>query len=326
MSFIARHWQQDHVLSRRRDLLEWQHGAGERLAYLGAWDGDALLAVLGYISTQRFDPALAGGDNVLWLALWKLRDDIKAPGLGLRLLTMLSNIESNGAIGVIGINPDHLAMYRTMRYCTGNMTQYVVFHPQQPPRLAVVPPGKARPLPCPGRANLVEITTASPPLNLHLGERAEQVPRKSQAYFESRYLRHPFYSYRVFSLELDGKATGLLATRLAAHDGVRALRIVDWYGNPAALAQSGTAIEGLLRESDAEYADLWQFGIPAERLGGAGFAAVEVEGDLIVPTLFEPFVQANKRLQFAFREKNNQPFVIMRADGDQDRPNMRETS
>jgi hypothetical protein len=123
---------------------------------------------------------------------------------------------------------------------------------------------------------------------------------------------------------MDGRALGLLAARMADHDGVRALRIVDWYGDANGLAQAGTAIEGLLRETGAEYADLWQYGIAPDLLAGAGFSAVETDGAMIVPTLFEPFVQANKRLQFAFKAKGDEDFVIMRADGDQDRPNLRE--
>ncbi len=326
MKFIDQYWQAGHVLAVHRELLDWQHADGKSYAYLGAWDGDDLLAILGYIPTRRYDPALIGADgNVIWLALWKLRDDVKVAGLGLRLLAALNTVESNAAVGVIGINAAHLPMYRAMRFQAGELSQFVVFRRGAELGLALWPAGTPRPVPRAGRASLHELTLADTDTidqALQIGERAAQLPCKSGRYFKSRYLQHPFYRYRVYALQMDDAYRGLLATRLAEHAGHRALRLVDWYGDGDAFAQIGSGIERLLDLADAEYADLWQWGMEVSQLVSGGFAPVPPDTCTVVPTLFEPFVQQNRRLQFAFRPREARSFVLMRADGDQDRPSM----
>lgn len=323
MKFIGAHWQTGHILASHRGLLDWQHGDGEEYCYLGAWDGDDLLAVLGYIPTRRYDASLASQDNVLWLALWKLRDDVQVGGLGLRLLSSLATIEPNAAVGVVGINPAHVPMYRALRYEVGELRQFVVFRSGMPLQLASWPESLARPRTRAGEATLRELSAAQLVAidgELELGNRRASLPRKTGRYFERRYLAHPYYPYRVHAVMLDAKCRGLLASRIADGGSQRALRIVDWFGDPAALTEVGGAVQQLLDESGTEYADLWQAGIPAELLEQSGFVAVDPEGPAIVPTLFEPLVRQNRRIQFAFRARERGAFVIMRADGDQDRP------
>src|SRR5882672_8795498 len=100
--FIDQHWQSGHILAANRDVMDWQHGLSDgSYDFLLATDGERLLGVLGYIAMRRFDPALAG-DNVIWLALWKVRDGLGIAGLGLRLLNALKDIEPHVAIAVNG--------------------------------------------------------------------------------------------------------------------------------------------------------------------------------------------------------------------------------
>lgn len=324
MRFIDTHWKRGHVLATHRGLLDWQHAEGDAYTYLGAWEGDEPLAILGYIPTRRYDSGLAANDNVIWLALWKLRDDVRSAGLGLRLLTALDKVEANTAVGVVGINTDHLPMYRALGYRVGELQQHVLFRPAVELHLARWPADHALPQPREGRASLHELGAselASVDENLAARERREQVPRKTGRYFERRYARHPFYRYRVHAVRLDGVAQGLLATRVAEHEGHRALRLVDWYGDAAAFAQIGSALGVLMAAENVEYADLWQEGMPNEALTAAGFAPVQSEPRAMVPTLFEPFVPENRRIHYAFRARGGQPCVLMRGDGDQDRPN-----
>jgi hypothetical protein len=322
--FIGAHWQSGHVLSTHQALLDWQHLDEHDYAYLGAWEDGGPLAILGYIPTRRYDSALATDtDNVLWLALWKLRDDVRVAGLGLRLLSELARAEPNVAVGVVGINAAHLPMYRALRFEVGELQQFVMFRRGVKPALAAWPDDSPLPTSGGGRASLREVDAlalATIDSQLALGDRATQLPRKTGHYFKTRYLQHPFYRYRVHAIELDGVPRGLIASRLCTHEGHSALRLVDWYGDAAVLAEAGAAFGRMLEETGAEYADLWQSGIASQRLAQAGFAAVDPEGRAIVPTLFEPFLRQNRRLQFAFRARSARPFVIMRADGDQDRP------
>ena len=69
-----------------------------------------IIGILGYISTMRFDPALAA-DNVVWLTTWKVRDDAGVAGVGLALLQHLAAHEPHIAIGAIGLNPATRPIY-----------------------------------------------------------------------------------------------------------------------------------------------------------------------------------------------------------------------
>ena len=55
----------------------------------------------------------------------------------------------------------------------------------------------------------------------------------------------------------------------------------------------------------------------------AGFTQIDPEGPDIVPDHFEPFERRNIRLRFAVN--TNQPVILFKGDGDQDRPNQRPT-
>ena len=325
MRFIDVHWQKNHILSYDRALLDWQHAeeGNDTYNYLGAWDGDELLAILGYIPTRRYDASLTGNaDNVVWLALWKIWSDVKISALGFRLLRSLEAIEPNAGIGVLGLNPLHLPMYKAMRYETGELSHFVLFDKDAELSLANIPKGMTRPCARAGRVILQECDGAALVQvadTLTLKERTNQLPRKSARYFANRFFSHPRYRYRVYAAVLDGSPRGLLATRAAEHNNNRALRIVDWYGDPDAVAGIGSAVQRLLQQEKAEYADFWQYGIDSTLLTAAGFIPVAPDGEIVVPTFFEPFVQANQRLHFAFRGRG--PCMLVKADGDQDRPN-----
>jgi hypothetical protein len=325
MAFIDEHWERGHALATNRALLDWQYRDGDEYAVFGAWQADVPVGVLGYIPTRRFDAALAGSSNVTWLALWKVRDDVKSSAVGLRLLSAVAAAEPSAAVGVVGFNATHPPLYKALGYTVGELRQYAVFHPTMDSTLAVVPRNRQRPRARAGRAELRDLSAADlERLDAvwNIGDRDAVLPKKTSVYFRQRYAEHPWYRYRVSSVRLDGESRGVLVTRIADHQNRRALRIVDWYGDPSALGEIGSAVERRLIAEHAEYADFWQHGIDGSCLTAAGFESVDPDGDLIVPTYFEPFVQQNQRLLFAIRPSRPAAVVVVRGDGDQDRPNL----
>jgi hypothetical protein len=318
MTFIDRHWRKGHVLATNRRLMDWQHKEEDgSYNYLLAREGDELLAVLGYIPTRRFDPALKDS-NMLWLALWKTRDDIKVAGLGLRLLQALGRVEPHCAMGVSGINPAHPPMYTSLGYQVKKLRQYYFTHPGVPLSLvSAKTSGKNWPLPRKGNAVLAEMKTGD---LLTLRWKAQATPQKTPMYFGHRFLDHPFYRYRVFLISCAGNQ-GLIATRVAIHRNAAALRIVDFSGDINVLAQSGSAFHRLMQEESAEYADFWHCGLPDGVLEAAGFEYLDPDGPVTAPNYFEPFLAKNGRILCAVKSKTTAPILVFRADGDQDRPN-----
>jgi hypothetical protein len=320
MMFIDTQWRRGHVLATSRPLMDWQYRAeSDRYNCLLAWQESELLGVLGYIPTRRYDPALAE-NNVLWLTLWKIRDDCKISGLGLRVLNALEQIEPNAAIAASGINHNHPPMYRALGYRVVELAQHYAINPIHARRLVTQEGDMPLPQLNAGQAISTELTEKN---ILDANFTSTAIPRKTSRYFLERFLRHPFYRYRVFHLT-HASQHALIATRVASHGESRALRIVDFSGDPAVLAESGSSIAVILQEAQAEYVDFWEHGLPPNTLAAAGLGKVEPQGAITVPNYYEPFVASNGRILCAVKTRGTAPCIISRADGDQDRPNILE--
>jgi hypothetical protein len=319
MEFIDRHWRKAHVLSTSRRLMDWQYKAEDGFYnFLVAYDEQTLVAILGYIPTRRYDSLLAGND-FLWLALWKVRDDIGIAGLGLRMLAKLAQFESVEAIGVNGLNVQHPSMYLALGYKVGELAHYFMVNPGVKRSLITAPEGSnSWPRPKPGNATSREMS-ADELSNTRIG--ATFIPRKSPNYFIERYLEHPFYKYNIYHVS-NGLGEGLVTTRVATHQGTSALRIVDFLGDVEVLSQCGNIFESLMKKEGSEYVDFLQWGIPKSYLEHAGFDQLNPNGLTVLPNYFEPFLAKNARILCAIKSKKNEPFMVFRGDGDQDRPNM----
>ncbi|OSM06781.1 hypothetical protein [Magnetofaba australis] len=320
MAFLRQYWSAKHVLAHHKGLFEWQYRSVERdgYDYFLAWRGEELLGVLGFIDSRRYDPQLTGR-NVAWLALWKVRDDAGVAGLGLQLLLTMMRELSAACFGVVGINPTHPPMYRALRYVSDELTQYLLLRPDAPTVLThrpddfVIPPG------APGAAQL-RLLDAAALAQLDVSAIDDgQIPAKSARHFHTRFLEHPYYTYRVYAVVRADKPVALLAARRAEHAGVGALRLVDFWGDIAHLGQCGDALRAELAELECEYADLCAALPDDAPLAEAGFFALDPDGAFIAPNYFEPFEQRNVRIRYAF--KGEAAPSIFRADGDQDRPN-----
>lgn len=323
LAFLDTHWKRGHVFTADRGLFDWQHGIREspgEYSVAIARRGAEIVGVLGYICTRQLDPALAA-DNTLWLALWKVREDAGSAGLGLQLIRFVLDADPHVAAGVIGFNPAVTPLYRALGFSIGELRHHVMRNPDVArcelasftgPARAVVPAASLDPASL--DAENFEADTAS----LDLGERDRQAPRKTAAYFFARYLAHPVYRYRCVVCRDGRRPVALLAARIAEHAGRRALRIVDYLGAAEAIAGIGGVVLEELRRTGAEYADVYNAGVPPELWERAGFSPIDPEGPDVVPDHFEPFEARNVRLLYAV--KADRPIVLFKGDADQDRP------
>lgn len=327
MRFIGKYWAKGHVLAHDRALMDWQHRRPDgsyNFVVATCEDDPEPLAVLGFIPSSRFDPELAGHETV-WLALWKVRPESSSAGLGLAVLRFMTAMHPGADAGVVGIGPaEHIGMYRALGFATGHLTQYYMLDIARTDfRIANVPTSTGAMTAPRGGGRLTPLPESD---LLSVARRVERSgairnPRKTARYFRNRFLAHPVYSYTVYLAEGESGA-GLLATRLATHDGRNVLRLVDFLGSEALFAELGGAVQSLVSETGAEYADIWNFGFEKETFERAGFLPLDPNGAVVIPNYFEPFVQRNGHISFALRSSAGDATAIFRADGDQDRPNL----
>jgi len=325
MRFIHDYWSATHVLARSKTLMDWQHRdeANRRYNFIAGRDENGIVGILGFILASRYDPALAGDADTLWLTTWKVRTDL-ARGLGLVLLRKLDTMLAPGWIGTVGLNPATRGIYQAFGYRVGMLARhYMLNQTVDDYRLATVPAEFRKGANFTSGAGFLELDrhsfwTSTDGFDL---DATNQVPRKTRTYIHARYLLHPFYRYRAL-LIVDGTQAGIAVLRECSHEGAKAIRIVDYLGSPGTLRYSGAAFQQILLDSGAEYLDFFCSGLEPE-LAAAGFSKLAGTDSfgLILPGYFEPFERGNVELTFALRGPVG-PLVVCKGDADQDRPNL----
>lgn len=144
----------------------------------------------------------------------------------------------------------------------------------------------------------------------------EAIPYKDAWYLTKKYFHHPVYCYEVYRISDQGKTQSVFMIRLQEYGASKAARMVDYVGDCAAIAYTGSFLADYLVEKDCEYIDFYNYGFKKQSLSLAGFIE-RTEGDAnIIPNYFHPFVQENIDIWVQTVEGA----IYCKADGDQDRP------
>jgi hypothetical protein len=332
-AFIDTHWKKGHALAASPSLLDWQHYDEKKAKYnfvIGVHrQRQEIDGLLGFIPVSQFDEALEPSRDY-WLALWKVREDIDAPGLGVALYYYFQATQKPRTLSGAAISSIALPIYRALKFRMGKLDHFYLLNPDVSEfKIAEVLSARAEgPIsPSPGSKELVRVPDkralaaygpAIDALNCRIS------PLKSAGYYGRRYLDHPLYRYDLFAVLENGQFRGLLVTRAVSHEGACALRIVDVGGPSDALADLNGALVGLLRSSRAEFIDFYCTGFEDRDLLGSGFRkrAPDPEPSAIIPNYFEPFVRKNVDLDYAVKHPENAHYRFVKGDSDQDRPNL----
>src|SRR6202012_5027683 len=102
--------------------------ANRRYNFIAARDAEkGIVGILGFILASRYDPALAGADDTLWLTTWKVRPEF-AHGLGLLLLRKLDSVIAPKWIGTVGLNLAKRGIYQALGYQVGTLTRHYMLN------------------------------------------------------------------------------------------------------------------------------------------------------------------------------------------------------
>ena len=149
-------------------------------------------------------------------------------------------------------------------------------------------------------------------------------PVKDTWYLRRRYFRYPYFHYDVWAARGNGKLLAYVVTRTVTAEEtgcVPVVRLVDFIGEDAVLPRLGGALDAILNRAGGEYMDCYNAGIPAEVWQAAGFTErLEGDGSVIPNYLTPPLLENTEYYYFTNKPEN---FVLFKADGDQDRPNLK---
>jgi len=338
LRFIQEYWRSDHVFVNNPELMRWQHQSPdfpkEDLTFVigrrvNADNSSEILALLGYMPFRRFDPNADGTE--LALAIWKVRDDAGAPGLGLQLLKTIQRKLSPSLICAIGISQVVGPIYKALGYTVDALSHIALFPILAPQGNTVaigVPLSARRLIADDPDVDIQPIIGASLPLGVSVDDinnlAIANLPSKSWNYVLNRYSRHPQYEYEIRIVKVDGHLRAIIVWRQVYAPMGSILRIVDVIGDPSVLARCGAALRRELMAAQCEYMDLMHWGVSSDELVSGGFVNLADHDGLVLPNYFEPFEQRNVRIEIAFRVDPNcshKKLFLYRADSDQDRPN-----
>ena len=333
--FLKENWSKNHIFINCPDLLFWQHkdvDSFDELTFLigGHVKNKSkmnIFGVLGFIPINRFDKI----SNYLSIALaiWKVKDDLKVPGLGIQLLKELSRLYKPDLIFANGISEMVKPIYNALGYNVGEMQQAALFltDDKKLSTCAINIPSEARKT-CQknSKINIVQIRDKFE-LSRSLRKKIDVLNKKnllskSSEFIHNRYLKHPWYKYTLYLVYEDKFPKCLLVTRKVISPIGNVLRIIDIFGDHKILEKCCSALRKISYNENCDYVDIVYFGIDKKVLKSGGFVFFK-ENDLVLPNYFSPFVRKNITLSYAYKNfgSSSEKMIFFRGDTDQDRPN-----
>ena len=325
--FINDEWKEGHILSKSKDLFDWQYlNENKSYNFIILKQKNELLGILGFIPSCRYDKNLIE-ENIIWLALWKISEKIQIKGVGLKMISFLQKNVAHIGIGANGINKTIRPMYKALGYQSENLNHYYSVNKNLKPKLISSPKKYNHPsLNQKGlkwiMLNENDFENFKEKFSYKINSKSEV--KKTPFYFLNRYIKHPYYCYQVYLIPSPNqKEAALISIRMDRRSNSKVFRIVDYYGNIEILNYAGYGLNNIIDKFCVEYIDFWSYGIPDKIMNNFGFRIADSQQNIIVPNYFEPFENKNNEILFAYKNTKNlkNKFIICKGDGDQDRPN-----
>ena len=324
MDFINNEWKKGHILGTDREFFLWQYGNTEygdynniNVVIMHDKETNKIVGINCFVKYSNNRDRMFVSSSIT-----KVSAGITIPMSGVELIRRFRNLVPAKAYFSSGTNPKTLLPLgkKFFGYHTGVMQQYYIlnmeikdFYIAKISHPIMVPHAS-------GNCSLIEIHNLMETVGRFDFERCyEGLPFKSEEFIQKRYFQHPVYQYKKWMIENKEKQIeGILFGREIIRGQTKALRLVDYRGNINALSELGNALNTILTEEHYEYIDLMASKLSEEMLRKSGFILLDVEGENVIPNYFEPYVQENIKVYFHESDDN---IIILKADGDQDRPN-----
>ncbi len=306
IDFLNTHWGGRHPLVNDDRLREHYYLRDGAFNFALAYYKEKLSSVAGFIYTSKSHEAA-------YLSIWCA--DPKVKGIGLELADKLKTLTGVKTLSCNNIRPNTMPFYDFLGYKTGKFTRGYILADKAEYKLAKV----AKKIVFSHTVNNVEFETIynlDEKLLSKLQKGAK--PQKDVSYINSRYFEYPFWKYHAKKIILDGECTGVFFYRIAEYDGAKAMRIVDFIGDPQGLSLLGQGVMQMLKDFDGEYADIYVAGMSEEVLVKGGFTVIDNGHENIIPNYTTPPIFENT--EFYYFTSDEKDFVMYKADGDGDRP------
>lgn len=301
-------------LVNRADFFEYYYKTDGLQFALAELDGE-YAAACGYILANRSEVP------DIWASVFVARKDCS--GVGIRLMSELGRLTGAKTVACNNIRENTLNLYRFLGWTAERISHYYRiadrgslsdFHLCRPETLERLPvSGDLR------FAKVSEEELEKLPFPC-----TNSVPAKDIWYIRRRYFHYPHQSYDVWSVRENDISLAYLVTRTVPsgeHGEIPVLRICDYIGPSDLIPRMGHALDELLRDTGAEYMDCYNAGIDASLWKAAGLSERKRDSAAVMPNYLTPPLYENT--EYFYFTNSADRFVLFKADGDQDRPNIK---
>ena len=333
MSFISNHWNNDHIFTKSKELLDREFrwiGKKNSLTIALAWDPSR--HIVGIFCFKFFNyqkiPDLTG-------SIWKVTPEAesKYPMIGYRLRQyVIDNIEHR-FFSAPGPTLETMAMYKMLRYQWNQMKQYYIINPLiEDYQLIDSSDQITQSVIQEKKSNIImkKVEDVKDLSNFDFDLFSNILPFKDKKYIENRFFEYPYFNYDIYLVHERNKKTPqniVICRRAIGKDDLgnkisSAYRIVDFYGSEELLPEIIAKLIEKMKSNGDEFLDFICHGFDDSLLKKAGMLLLDTEDpDTVIPNWFEPLVKKNIPV-YCVAYKTNYLYRQCKADGDQDRPSM----
>lgn len=292
--FISKYIQKNHILSESEELFNWLYSSGSQINFIIAEVNSDIVAILGFIPNNKFDPKV---NDLISGSIWAISKKAP-PGIGVFLIKHLFKTYKPEIYLSLGISLDSEKILSRLGHKTFILNHFVY--------------KSSEGLEYKSKLNL-EIDRYST-----LKIKHNFLPHKSFDYFDSKYIKNPFYDYEILNLENMSFVVG----RIIQLKNVKIFRIVDFYGEFFNNEKMKSIFNLYIRKNSLDYIDFLNYGLDIDILKKSGFEKIESCENY--PHYTEPENGVKVDLMGAVKcdAQSFSKLVINKSDSDQDRPNI----
>lgn len=324
MQFIRENWDPIHILGNDREFFEYHYGNGDNgiNVFLMLDKRQEIAGIIGFIRYSSNNE-----NNYVTISIIKVKNALPLPMCGVEFMKRFyENFSALKEFGC-GVNPKTmLPIYdRVFKYHTGRMDQFYYLNTDiKDYKVITVRDSEAGDISKEHREfsqyELLKLENIED-TEFDFEKEYDRLPFKDKEFINKRYFYHPIFDYTVYEIKNGEPCKGLIFTRKINYNGGSIILIVDVAGEIESLGHIQKALDDILKKENAECFSFLVTGVPHEILGNSGFRLLAPEQkDVIIPTYFEPFVNANIDNYYISSEED---IIICKASGDQDNPKHR---
>lgn len=315
--FLKSNWNKHFILANNKKVFNWQYyNKFEKKYNFLVYKKKKISGFLGIIKSSKFSKFLKQYDSI-WLTTWVSYK--KNLGIGLKLLDYAIKKFKYKLIGTIGCNDSVIKIYKYFGFSTGELSQYYIINNKITYfKILKNVPKKITYLYKKNKFSLNEVNKIK---FKNFGSKLcilKNKLYKDEDFFNNKYLKNPFYKYFVYEFKKKNNLIAYYFTRECNYKNKKCLRIVDFFGNIKNIFDSSFLFLELIYKNNYEYVDFFI----SSKIKKVGLFKKNKYNKLIIPNYFEPFIQKNIKINYAFLSKNrSKNLYFFKGDCDQDRPN-----